>query len=405
LLAGRRMGESLAAFTPWAVAAAAAIALTGALNAWLSLASPAQLIDSGYGVTLVAKTAAFAAMAGLGATHWLRRRAAARKQPESAALRAPARGELVAAVLALALASLLAGFPNPPRAQGSAPAFATIDPVLARLAGRPAASVAEASGPFVVGLTILPPRPGRVEMRVQVLGLEAGDAPRDAKMVAVSPRGVASTTNLAACGLGCFAGTGSLAETGRWALGVRIATNRGAITVDMGLPLPTADGTSVLRTAQAAMGRLRSTRLHETLGSEVGGPRITSDYAFTAPDAMRVEVGETSRIIIGSSEWQRSSAQAAWEQTTWPGTPFAWPSAYFSALWGQPVAVRVVGQEVVDGHPSTIVAFLRADIPAWFRLWVGDDGLVRRQEMRAEAHLMDHTLTDLNAPVTITPPG
>jgi hypothetical protein len=29
---------------------------------------------------------------------------------------------------------------------------------------------------------------------------------------------------------------------------------------------------------------------------------------------------------------------------------------------------------------------------------------VRRQQMRAEAHLMDHTLTDLNAPIEITAP-
>jgi putative copper export protein len=405
LLAGRRMGEALSAFTPWAVAAAALTALTGTINAILSVGDPSQLLGTGYGITLMAKTAAFAAMAALGATHWLLGRRL-RSGPEgSRPLRVPARGEAIAAVLAVALATLLVGFPNPPRAASAVQHFVTIDPVLSQLAGRQAASVAEASGPFVVGLTILPPRPGPVEMRVQVLGVQAGDGLRSAKVLASSPAGIVSQSRLAPCGLGCFVGTGSLAGEGTWTFGVRIGSNRGAIAVDLRLSLPTADGMSVFRRALAAMATLRSARLLETLGSTVGGPRIRSAYAFQAPNAMRLVVGDSTRVIIGSTEWVQASRDVPWTKSEWPGTAFTWPSAYFTALWGEPVAVRVIGEEAVDGHPSTIIAFLRPDLPVWFRLWVGDDGLVRRQQMRAEAHLMDHTLTDLNAPIVITPPG
>jgi copper transport protein len=404
LLAGRKISEALSAFTPWALGAAAVTALTGAVNAILSVGELGQLLDTGYGITLIAKTVAFAAMAALGATHWLLRRRLRSGRVGGRPLRVPARGEAIAAVLAVALATLLVGFPNPPRAASAAQHFVTIDPVLGQLAGRQAASVAEASGPFVVGLTILPPRPGPVEMRVQVLGVQAGDGLRNANVLATSPAGVASQLRLAPCGLGCFAGTGSLTGDGTWTFGVRIGSNRGAIALDLRLPLPTADGLSVFRRAVTAMASLRSARLLETLGSTVGGPRIRSAYAFQAPNAMHLVVGNSTRVIIGSTEWVQSGRDAPWTKSEWPGTAFTWPSGYFTAFWGEPVAVRVIGEGAVDGHPSTIIAFLRPDLPAWFRLWVGDDGLVRRQQMRAEAHLMDHMLTDLNAPIEITPP-
>jgi hypothetical protein len=60
---------------------------------------------------------------------------------------------------------------------------------------------------------------------------------------------------------------------------------------------------------------------------------------------------------------------------------------------------------LVDGEPATIVAFVRPDVPAWFRLWVRDsDGVVLRQEMRAEGHIMDHTYSELNGSVSVQPP-
>jgi hypothetical protein len=70
------------------------------------------------------------------------------------------------------------------------------------------------------------------------------------------------------------------------------------------------------------------------------------------------------------------------------------------------VAVRLLGSEEVEGAPSRVVAFLRPDLPAWFRIWVGaEDGLVRREQMLAEGHLMDHWYRDFNAPVEIPAPA
>src|SRR5439155_13438670 len=102
---------------------------------------------------------AFVAMATFGLLHFLWRR---RPRVPAAQVRLPLRAEFVAATTALVLATLLVGFPNPPReAEATASELTTTDPLLAALAGKDALSIADASGPFVVGLTILPPSQAR----------------------------------------------------------------------------------------------------------------------------------------------------------------------------------------------------------------------------------------------------
>jgi hypothetical protein len=55
--------------------------------------------------------------------------------------------------------------------------------------------------------------------------------------------------------------------------------------------------------------------------------------------------------------------------------------------------------------PSEIIAFVRPDVPAWFKVWVSQsDGIIQREEMRTEGHIMDHTFADLNGPITLEPP-
>ena len=67
--------------------------------------------------------------------------------------------------------------------------------------------------------------------------------------------------------------------------------------------------------------------------------------------------------------------------------------------------MRVVGEEEVEGVPSRVVAFVRPGLPAWFKVWVGiPDGLVRREEMLAEGHLMHRVHEQLDGPVEVAPP-
>ena len=54
-----------------------------------------------------------------------------------------------------------------------------------------------------------------------------------------------------------------------------------------------------------------------------------------------------------------------------------------------------------------MVSFFQGDAqePIWFRLWIDDQTLVRRSEMRAQMHFMDTDYSDFNAPAAIEAPA
>ena len=99
----------------------------------------------------------------------------------------------------------------------------------------------------------------------------------------------------------------------------------------------------------------------------------------------------TEEIDLGTRTFRRDGPTQAWTaQRTDAADRVA--VALLPPVLGRGVSrARVVGTGVVDGVASTIVAFVRPDLPAWFRIWVGTDGIVRREEMLAEGHLMVHT--------------
>lgn len=349
---------------------------------------------------MAAKGGVFGAMACLGLLHYRRRS----RPSGDGNLISPLRAELLAAVVALAVATALVGFPNPPRQAEASERVAAGDPVLSRLAGTEALSVADASGPFVVGLTVLPPTPGPVELRLQVVGIGPGDGLRQAHVHGSDGAGGVLDADLATCGFGCFAGRAVVGAVGDWRLEASVVSNRGPVAMAITVALPTPDGSADLQRALAAVRQLRSARLHEDLRGSAGGPLITSDYAFQAPDGFEFTINGTHEIVLGARTFRRETPGGPW--TAKPsGYSFDWPGSYFSTFWGPGVAARVVGHENVDGAPSTVVAFVRPSLPAWFRIWIGDaDGLVRREEMRTEGHLMDHAWTAFGQPVDLRPP-
>ncbi len=403
-LSSGRLLTALAGFSPFAIVGAALVGLSGVSSAALELGRVSDLWSTAYGQIVLAKASVFMVMAALGlAHHRLRRRPDARGSRVARLLRF----ELGAGVLALGLATLLVAFPNPPRELESAEPLARIDPVLTRLEMREAVSVAGPSGAFLVGLTVLPPRPGPVELRVQVLGLEAGDAPRAVRVQGRSDAGGAFETQLVPCDrtFGCFVGRGHIDTPGVWRIGASMTSNRGRIAVEIPLTLPAEDGASELARAIESMERLRAARLREDLRSEVGQPAILFDYRFRAPDAFEMKRDARLRIVIGERGYSRAGAAEPWTSQPWPGPPFTWPKSYYSEFWREAVAVRLLGIEKVDGVVSNVVGFVRPQLPAWFRLWVGrEDGLVRRQEMLAEGHLMEHRYAGFDEPLDIRPP-
>ena len=402
LLAAPDLRRALRTFTPFAVAAGAVVAGTGIVNAVLELADPADLVETGYGLTLIAKSAAFIAMAGLGLTHFMWRR---RARNPAATVRLPLRAEAIAATTALVLATLLVGFPNPPReAAATAASLTTSDPVLAELGNRDALSIADASGPFIVGLTILPPKPGTAEIRVQVLGVDPGDGLRNARLQATSGSiGIGFPLDVP-CGLGCFTGAATFARAGDWQLEVHIDSNRGPISIDERVPLPAPDGSAAVARALGAVESLKSALMTEHLSGSVGGPAYDSTYKFQAPNKAAITLKDSTTIFVGETRFQRTGT-GAWQTSPFPPPGFSWPTGYYRQFWGAASAARLLGTETVDGVPARVIAFVRPDVPAWFRIWIGvSDGIVRREDMRAEGHIMDHSYSDLNGPITVTPP-
>ena len=402
LFAAPDLRRALGTFTPYAVAAGAVVAGTGIVNAILELGDPADLVVTGYGLTLVAKSAAFLAMAGLGLTHFMLRR---RVRIPAAIVRLPLRAEGIAATTALVLATLLVGFPNPPReAEATAASLTTSDPVIAELGNRDALSVADASGPFVVGLTILPPKPGLAEVRIQVLGVDAGDGLRNARFQGSSGSSTVDVPLDGTCGLGCFTGTASFATAGDWRLEVQVDSNRGPVSINESVPLPAPDGSAAVARALSAVESLKSALMTEHLSSIVGGPAYDSTYEFQAPDKAAITLKDSTTIFVGETRFLRTGT-GAWETSPFPPPGFSWPIGYYREFWGAASAARLLGTETVDGVPTQVIAFVRPDVPAWFRIWVGvSDGIVRREDMRAEGHIMDHTYSEVNGPITVTPP-
>ncbi|MGH2467824.1 MAG: copper resistance protein CopC [Candidatus Limnocylindrales bacterium] len=431
-LAAADLRRALATFTPYAVAAAIVVGLTGLANAAGQLTGPADLTGTGYGAFVLAKGGLFLLVAALGLTHFIRRRG---PTGESQGLARPARLELGAILVALAVAATMTGVANPPRETAAKIPLAPLDPVLATLGSQAALSVAGASGPFVVGLTILPPRPGPVEVRIQAVGVEAGDGLRNARVIirpagpagpmtfpdparappaasASPPLAVAGSASApiivalqAACGLGCFAGRGTIPSAGTWSFAVAADSNRGPIAITERLALPAADGTAAFRSALAAMDALHSASLHETLAGAVGARPIVAAYRFRAPNAMAITVEQSERRLVGTAAYDQEG-DGPWQASAFPAPGFSWPKGYFQSFWGTPVAIRTLPDETIGQVAYHVVAFVRPDIPAWFRIWIDPrDGLVHHDEMLAQGHIMEHDTSQFDTAAPVLPPA
>jgi hypothetical protein len=203
---------------------------------------------------------------------------------------------------------------------------------------------------------------------------------------------------------GCFAGKAIFASAGDWQLKVEIDSNRGPISISETVPLPATEGSTALARTLAAEEGLKSAVMTERLRGSVDGPEYVSTYRFQAPDRAEITLNDSIQILIGEERFNRQG-NAPWEKSTFPPPGFSWPTGYYRDFWQGAVAARLVGTDMVDGVATQIVTFVRPDVPAWFRVWVRQsDGIVVREDMRAEGHLMDHTFANLNGPISIQPP-
>ncbi len=111
--ADARVAALVRSFSPTALAYSALLGATGILTAWNNLGGVAPLWESGYGRTLLLKLALLSVAAGTGAYNWRRVLPALGEPVASGRLRRSSLIELAAAVLVVAVTSVLVATPMP----------------------------------------------------------------------------------------------------------------------------------------------------------------------------------------------------------------------------------------------------------------------------------------------------
>lgn len=404
LLTDRPTRQALRVFAPVAVAAGAAVALTGAASAALELNGVRDLVDTAYGRTVLLKTLPLLGMAVAGIVHnWRRRR-----QAPTTSLRRPLVVELLAAVVGIAVATALVGFPNPPREENAASVAQDAPGRLGQLVDTgPVLTFGSATGPYVLGVTVAPPQLGEVTVLAQVLGAGPGDAIRDMELSARGPDGAEVRTGLDPCGVDCWQGQAVLRPRGRWELQVTATSNRGSLRAAVDVSLPAPAGKQEFDRLITAMSALESARVEEELRNSLQEPVIASEYRFVAPDRMRWDVaGGSSRVATGDTGYLRPDDDSPWDRYPWPGDGFRWPGGFYRSFFTDVSAVRIVDPDAqVEGRPAIELTFVQSTYPAWYRAWIDPTtSRLLRLEMRASRHVMDQVYGPYDIPLDVEAP-
>ena len=355
-------------------------AATGAVRGGEELTGPLDLATSGYGRVLTAKVMAVGLMLVLSLLAWRRRFVAPRL-------------EGVAALMVVGAAALLTAFPLPPARLQEAAAFRLASAALPRAGDL---TVGLAAGDVVLGLSLRPAQPGPNQVWITVLPVE-GQLSAGGLPVVMTADG--RPVKLQLCGPGCRTGTTSL--RGGEALDLHVGGSAGGRARFVLPRLPAPDARNEVQALEARMSALHAVRVDETL--RPAASPVFARYAFEAPDRMSLDVstgGQT--IFVGPVRYSRNGARAPW--TKEGASPLRTPAFPWDS---EPViAPRLLGTDQADGVPVQVVSFFAgtAETPVWMKLWVDVGGLVRRVEMRAQAHIMDDTDYDFDAPIAITAP-
>jgi copper transport protein len=382
--------QLLVRFSPPALAAFTLTVGFGAIQAIQELGTAHALFASSYGQVLLVKIGLIALMIPLSLVAWRRRRPHLR-------IEAPV------AALVVAAAAIMAAFPIPPSRLVEEEATRQSTPSASALPRRgPDLTLGGHAGQVLVGLTLRPARPGRNDLLLYLLPLEGNQAAAHVTAtLAVGDRGVPLTR----CGDTCRRTVVRL--RGNETISVDVAGPKGGKATFKIPSLPTPNGTQAVARMMARMHRLKTFRLDETLTSGLGA--VVSRYTFQAPNRLEsiangssggsqiVWIGGTRYMKLDGDSWQVLRGGPALA----PQVPsFIWD--YFRPL----IDARIVGHTVVDGEPTRVVAFFAdsAGTPIWFRLWIGQDGLVRKAQMQAQGHFMDHRYFAFDQSISIMPP-
>lgn len=375
-------------FTPVALAAFAVTVVTGALRGAQEVGGWEQLFGSTYGVVLLVKIVLVFLVVQLSIFAWRR-------------IAVVPRWEASVTIAVIAAAGLLSAFPLPPARQaGSGTEGATGEPS-PPAAEEGALTLGSHAGSVLVGVTIAPATPGTNALTVYVQSLDGPEATA-ALPLEVSVDG--GPVRLEQCADTCREGSVELSGGERLSIHVGSPTG-GTATFDLPtLPVPGGDG--LLEQMLRSMEGLSSYRLDEVLTSGLG-TSVRATYSFVAPSSFESHSSQDgssfSTVWIGETRYIRREGDP-WEVQE--GGPSPSVPTYIWDSFEPYRDARILGTTAIGGVDTTLLAFAGGDeeLPAWFRMWIDEQGRVRRAEMMAPGHFMDHRYYDLDAPLTIAPP-
>lgn len=350
-------------FTPFAIAGIALLGATGVIRAFNELSSVHQIWTTGYGRSLIVKTALFAILLVLGR------------------LRTAIALELVLFALVVGAVAVLTNV-RPGRDYIAA----------AKQSGPATVVLAGQDNDLAVGVALTPRDKGMVDARATVLGFNGPESGLSLSF---------DEERATACGPGCYraAIAGPPKE-----LAVHIS-GRGhpPKTLRFGGPSqwPAPPGLEIVGRAERTIDALHTLVVHSHLASD-SKHAVTTTYKMVAPDRVEyVNADGSASVIVGNRRWDRSHPGEKWRSS--PQVPALrqpapfWPPAITNA--------RVLRSDRVDGKPVWVVSFLDPATPAWFTAWI-DRASYRtlRLEMVATAHFMRDRDGPFDTPLRVEPP-
>lgn len=359
--AGRR-------FSRLALAAVVVIAATGVGRALAEFHSFSQLWSTGYGNSILVKTALFSALIALG---WFSRSHLTR-------LRETVTAEIVVLLGVIGAVGVLTALPPGRTVRALAAAQAPVaETAIARLPASDAVVLGQRDGSFAAALAVRPSG----DATATFIGTDTKAV--DVGLVTIDGRPTTS------CGVGCYSGTA--ADSGA----VIVAHGDVTLRFDLGTPSETPE---LVARIGDVYRHARSAVYDQRIATSLAAPTNTR-WVEVAPGAFSYRIhGGAQAIVIGTTRWDRA-----------PGSPWKRSKTVAEAPtppWGYgPITnAHLLRQEA----NTFVVSFFGASqvYPAWFTAVVDRRTLhLVRLQMTAAAHFMHVRYVSWNTDITLRPPG
>jgi copper transport protein len=374
-------------FSRLALPAVALIALSGVARALIELTSVSQLWSTGYGRTILVKSALLACLIVLAwfSRHWL-----------GSAMRLLRSVSAELAVLALVLGAVAVLTALRPGRDASAEPLPMAAAEVGEAPAPPRDSVmfARQSRELAVALAVRPGTPLRLV--ATILGQSGRGV--DGLNIELHATNAGGTASAAArtCGHGCYTASLRVSQPIDFEVDIAGAGRPRSVAFPVAGAWPPPKATAFLRRATRAFRGLNSAVYLEHLASRPGDALETT-WKLLAPDRLEYAIrGGAGGIVIGGTRWDRPAPRAEWQrsETTLLEQPFP--------PWGTRMAdARLLHQK---GSRVT-VSWLDPEVPAWYTsTFERRTALPRELRMTAAAHFMRHRYVAYNRSIKIEPP-